>query len=87
MRENPDRAQQLLREAGKFDPQDIKDSWKHHGWIAAVPDDMLDVLVRQEQWLAEQSDREPRSREVLAGLIDTSAYEEAVALGPQAARE
>jgi NitT/TauT family transport system substrate-binding protein len=81
VRTNPERAQEMVRERGEFDAQDVVDSWKHHGWTAAVPDDLLDVLVVQEQWLAAQADREPRSREQLATLIDTSAYEEAVALG------
>jgi NitT/TauT family transport system substrate-binding protein len=87
VREDPERAQELVRVAGEFDPQDVVDSWEHHAWLAAVPDDMLDVMVRQEQWLAAQAEREPRSREQLAQLIDTSAYEEAVALGPRGERE
>jgi NitT/TauT family transport system substrate-binding protein len=81
VRENPARAQALVAAAGEFDPQDVNDSWKHHNWLAAVPDDLLDVMVVQEQWLAEQANRAPRSREQLATLIDTTAYEEAVALG------
>jgi NitT/TauT family transport system substrate-binding protein len=81
VRSNPERAQEMIRERGEFDPQDVVDSWKHHGWTAAVPEDLLDVLVVQEQWLAEQAEREPRGREQLATLIDTSVYEEAVALG------
>jgi NitT/TauT family transport system substrate-binding protein len=81
VRNSPERAQQMVRERGEFDAQDVIDSWKHHGWTAAVPDDLLDVLEVQEQWLAEQAEREPRSREQLATLIDTSAYEEALALG------
>ncbi|GAA0283498.1 ABC transporter substrate-binding protein [Alteraurantiacibacter aestuarii] len=81
IRRDPARAQQLVRVAGEFDPADVTESWQHHGWLAAVPDDLLDVLVVQEQWLAERGDRVPRSREQLASLIDTSAYEEALALG------
>jgi len=81
IRADPARAQELVIEAGEFDRQDVADSWVHHTWLAAVPDDLLDVMVVQEQWLAEQSDRAPRSRAQLATLIDTSAYEEAVAMG------
>ncbi len=87
VRTSPERAQALIVESGEFDPQDVQDSWVHQGWIAAVPDDLLDVLEVQEVWLAEQADREPRGREELATLIDTSAYEEAVALGPRGERE
>ena len=67
--------------AGEFDAQNVVESWEPHGWLAAVPDDLLDVLVVQEQWLAERDGRVPRSRDELATLIDTSVYEEAVALG------
>ena len=81
IRENPAEAKALVVEAGGFDPQDVEDSWEHQAWIAAIPDDLLDVLVEQEQWLAARDDREPRSREELATLIDTSVYEEAMALG------
>jgi len=85
IRQDPAGAQQLVTVAGEFDPQDVSDSWKHHNWLAAVPEDLLDVLETQEQWLAARDDREPRSREELAGLIDTSAYEEALALPPMSA--
>ncbi len=81
IRENPARAQELVRVSGEFDADDVIESWEHHNWLAAVPEDLLDVLVVQEQWLAERDEREPRSREQLATLIDTSVYEEAVALG------
>ncbi|MFB0613929.1 ABC transporter substrate-binding protein [Aurantiacibacter poecillastricola] len=85
VRSNPQRAQSLVIEAGEFDEQDVIDSWEHHAWIASVPDDMLDVLVEQEQWLASRDDREPRTHEEIARLIDTSVYEEAMALdsGPR----
>ena len=80
VREHPSRGQELVTASGDFDPQDVKDSWKHHNWLAAVPDDLLDVLVVQEQWLAQRDERQPRGREQLATLIDTSVYEEALAL-------
>ncbi len=81
IRRDPARAQELVTASGEFDPQDVKDSWKHHAWLAAVPADMLDVLEKQEQWLAARDGREPRSRDELASLIDTGPYEEALALG------
>ncbi|MXO67106.1 PhnD/SsuA/transferrin family substrate-binding protein [Altererythrobacter endophyticus] len=80
LRRDPAKAQQLTIAAGGFDPDDVRESWEHHGWIAAVPDDLLDVLVEQEQWLAAQAGRPARDRAALAALIDTSAYEEALAL-------
>lgn len=80
VRRDPSRAQEMVTASGEFDPQDVRESWRHHNWLAAVPDDLLDVLVVQEQWLAERDGRTPRGREELAGLIDTSVYYEALAL-------
>ena len=80
VRADPLRAQQLLAETSGFSLRDIQDAWSHHSFPAALPDDMLDVLVQQEQWLAEQDDRAPRTREQLAVLIDRSVYDEALAL-------
>jgi sulfonate transport system substrate-binding protein len=79
VRSDPAKAKALVAAAGGFDPQDVEDSWKHHNWLAGVPDDMLDVMAKQELWLAAQSNRAPRSREQLATLIDTSVYAEALA--------
>lgn len=81
VRRDPARAQALVVSAGGFSPEDVADSWRHHNWLAGQVDDLLDVMVVQEQWLATQADRPARSREDLAQLIDTSPYEEALALG------
>ena len=53
-------------------------SWPHHRFPAALPDDLLDVLVAQETWLAAQAGRSARPREVLAELIDVSVLAEAL---------
>lgn len=60
----------------------IAASWPHHRFPAALPDDMLDVLVAQEAWLAVQSGRPARPREVLAQLIDVSVLAEALDESP-----
>ncbi len=78
---DPARAKALVVEAGGFSAEDVEDSWKHHRYAPGFPADLLDVLAVEEQWLAAQANRAPRSREVLAKLIDTSVYEEALALG------
>ena len=41
---------------------------------------LLDVLEEEEAWVALERDREPRSREELAGLIDRSVLDEARAM-------
>jgi NitT/TauT family transport system substrate-binding protein len=57
----------------------IAASWPHHRFPAALPDDLLDVLVAQETWLAAQAGRSARPREALAQLIDASVLAEALA--------
>lgn len=53
-------------------------SWPHHRFPAALPDDLLDVLVAEETWLAGKAGRSARPREVLAQLIDASVLAEAL---------
>ncbi|MDT8760211.1 ABC transporter substrate-binding protein [Sphingomonas psychrotolerans] len=77
IRRNPREAQALAaREAG-FTPQVVARAWPSFRFPAALPADLLDVLVEEERWLAEQQGRAPRSRAVLASLIDTSVLAEA----------
>lgn len=79
----PDRAQQRSAETGSFSLEDVKDSWEHHRFNAKPLPQTLDVLVLQEEWLAKRENRQPRTREQLATLIDTSVYQEALALEPR----
>ena len=82
LRRDPARAKRLVEAAGGFSPEDVEDSWRHHRYQPGFPPDLLDVLAVEEQWLAEQANRPARPREELAKLIDTSVYEEALALPP-----
>jgi NitT/TauT family transport system substrate-binding protein len=82
MKADPDEAQQLSVEAGKFSAEDVRDSWEHHRFNASTLPQMLEVLVLEEQWLAPRENRQPRTREQLATLIDTSVYADALKLEP-----
>ncbi len=55
----------------------IEASWPEMEFPADFVPDLLDVLETEEVWVAKEKDREPRSREELAGLIDGSVLEEA----------
>ena len=79
MRRDPSKAQALSAERGGLPLADIQASWHHHAFTAAFAEDMLDVLVEEDVWLAKREGRAPRSRETLATLIDTSVYREALA--------
>lgn len=80
VRRDPAEAKKLVAAVGKHPAEQVERSWKHHAFNADFPENMLDILVEEEKWLAAQDKREPRSREVLAKLIDRSVYEEALAL-------
>jgi sulfonate transport system substrate-binding protein len=58
----------------------VRASWPHHSFIAAVAPDLLDILVREEVWLAAQTGRPARDRAALAALIDPGIEREARAL-------
>lgn len=81
IRDDPTQAKALVVERGGFTREEVEHAWKHHAFNADYPKNMLDILVEEEKWLAVQDNRPARSREVLAALIDTSVYEEALALG------
>jgi NitT/TauT family transport system substrate-binding protein len=81
MKADPAGAKALSVAAGGFSPQEVEDSWAHHRFEPGMPADLLDVMAEEELWLALQDKRRPRTRADLAKLIDTSVYEEALALG------
>ena len=54
--------------------------WQHFRFPAALPPDLLDVLVEEEQWVAAMQKRAPRSRAQLQPLIDGSVLQEAQAV-------
>lgn len=80
LKRDPAEAQRLLGQYGGFTPIEIARSWVHHDYSASYPANLIDIMVVEEQWLAARDNRQARTREELATLIDTSVYQEAVAL-------
>jgi NitT/TauT family transport system substrate-binding protein len=76
--ESPEIAWPLVAARSGLDEALVARVWRHHAWPATLPPDLLDVLVEEEQWLARQANRSPRSRDQLAELIDSSVLEEAL---------
>lgn len=62
-----------------YSVEEIESSWPEMEFPAAFVPDLLDVLEEEEAWVALELGRPPRSRAELAGLIDTSVLEEALA--------
>ena len=71
-------AQALAAQSAGFSPEMVARAWPTLRFPAALSADLLDVLVAEEGWLAEQQGRPPRPRAALAGLIDSSVLEEAL---------
>jgi sulfonate transport system substrate-binding protein len=61
-----------------FTEQEIGWGWPETEFPVKIIPDMLDVLEREEKWLAKVSNRAPRSRAELAKFIDRSVVEEAL---------
>lgn len=61
-----------------FSVEEIAMGWPEMEFPVQIVPDMLEVLVEEESWVAKQQDREPRSREQLATLIDASVLQEAL---------
>lgn len=77
---DPEIALPLVAEASGFDEELLSRAWRHQGYPATLPSDLLDVLAEEEKWLAEIEGREARTRSELAALVDESILKEALAL-------
>ena len=62
-----------------FTTEEISWGWPEMEFPVRIIPDMLDVLEEEEVWVAKERNRVPRSRAELAGLIDASVLEEALA--------
>jgi len=62
-----------------YTPEEIGWGWPEMEFPVRIIPDMLDVLEREELWVAKASNRAPRNRAELAKFIDTSVVEEALA--------
>ena len=80
IRQHPHEVWPLVSQATKHELKTIERAWPHHNYPGTLMDDLLDVLVQQEVWVARETGRKPRTRDALAPLIDSSVLEEALAV-------
>jgi len=80
LKADPKRDWPHISEVTTFNLDEIELGWPEMEFPVHIIPDMLDVLVVEEQWVAKERNRTPRSREELAKLIDTSVVKEALAL-------
>ncbi len=78
LKADPRAAQALVAQTGDFTADEVDRSWQHLAFPAALPADLIDVLVEEEKWLAAQDRRTARGRDDLAKLIDPSILKDAL---------
>ena len=76
LQEDPERYWPLVSSVIGYPVSDIEASWEEMEFPIHIVPDMLDVLEKEEVWVAKERDRAPRSRAALAQLIDYSVLEE-----------
>ena len=77
---DPQRAIEMVASNTGYAPELIRAAWPHHSFPAAIAPDLLDVLTREEIWLARKEGRPARDRATLAKLVDPSIEIEARAM-------
>lgn len=79
IRARPEVVWPLVAERTGFDRALIEKVWHHEGYPGALVPDLLDVMVEEEPFVAQERNRAPRTRAQLAVLIDASVLREALA--------
>lgn len=79
LKQDPEPYWPEIAEVLGYTVEQVKDGWPEMDFPVHIVPDMLDVLEKEEHWVAQERDREPRSREELAVFIDASVREEALA--------
>jgi NitT/TauT family transport system substrate-binding protein len=77
LRERPDELWPLLSSKLNYSETVIAKSWPQLRYAGSIADDLLDVMVQEDRWVAKERNRAPRSREQLATFVDHSVLDEA----------
>ena len=78
LREHPEQYWPHLAEITGFTLHEIEESWPELAFPVHIVPDLLDVLEREDRWVAKELDRQPRTRAELAQLIDHSVLVDAL---------
>ncbi|HWL79250.1 ABC transporter substrate-binding protein [Microbacterium sp.] len=78
---HPEKHWPLVSDVTGFTLHEIEESWPELAFPGEIVPDMLDVLEREDVWVAKETGRQPRSREELSTFIDHSVMEEALGRG------
>jgi NitT/TauT family transport system substrate-binding protein len=78
LRTKPQDAWPLLASKLNYSPELIAKCWPELRYAGSMVRDLLDVMEKEEPWVAKERNRTPRSRAQLAMLIDDSLLNEAM---------
>jgi sulfonate transport system substrate-binding protein len=78
LKKDPEKYWPHVSSITKYSHEQIGWGWPEMEYPVHIIPDMLDVLETEEQWVAKNMDRAPRSREELSKLIDYSVLKEAL---------
>jgi sulfonate transport system substrate-binding protein len=67
----------LISRVTRHPVDQIAKSWEHHAFPLVIPNDMLDVVIEEEKWVATGQNRAPKTRAQLQTYFDPSIAEEA----------
>jgi sulfonate transport system substrate-binding protein len=81
LKAEPEIGWRLVAKAAQLDIETVRGAWPCFNYPGTLATDLLDILERQEPWIARIQGRAPRTREALARLIDDSVLSEARAGG------
>jgi NitT/TauT family transport system substrate-binding protein len=77
LRERPKEFWPLLSSKLNYTQAVIEKSWPQLRYTGSMANDLLDVMVEEERWVAKERNRAPRDRRQLSAFIDRSLLDEA----------
>jgi len=77
LRDRPRELWPLLSSKLNYTEAMIEKSWPQLRYAGSMANDLLDVMVEEERWVAKERFRAPRTRQQLATVIDRSLLDEA----------
>jgi NitT/TauT family transport system substrate-binding protein len=77
LRNSPHQFWPLLASKLNYTEAVIAKSWPNLRYAGSMADDLLNVMVEEDRWVAKERNRAPRSREQLAVFLDTSLLADA----------
>ena len=77
LRSHPQQSWPLIAAKLNYTEAVIAKSWPNLRYAGSMADDLLDVMVEEERWVAKERNRTPRTREQLSGFIDKSLLADA----------